>query len=257
MFMLISFPAISQTVLRLTYNPITGLFDMVADSVVWADSTGYAGAFEMPTLVLDANPDSVITKEDGVFAYSVPATGISMSNQGVADSLTLDAVFDSITVTKIIGDTYSETTDNMINPPHVYMRFADSTVTVAQDSGVWYQVTNAGDSIFNVYEITGGFTFSGDTLTVPLAGDYEITFALTLQCGSNNNASIRINSTDGELSEMYGGTGAAGEFNAIPCPAYYYLADVGDEVWFEYSNITDDDDFTLKSCIVIMKYLHP
>jgi len=260
LFLLIAFsiPAFSQTVYKYRYNVIEKCFDLVSDSVAWADTAGYANAFAMPALLIDANPDSVITKEDGVFAYTVPATGISLSHQNVADSLSVNAVFDSLTVTKLIGDTYSDAVDNVIYPPHAYMRFADSTITASQDSGTWYQVTNAGDSVYRVLEPpTGGMTVVADTIIIPQDGDYLILFDITLDCGANNNAAVRINSTDGELSRMYGGTGAAGEFDAISCTAYYYLANTGDEVWFEYSNITDGDDFNVKSSIVIITYLHP
>ena len=69
---------------KLSVNP---LLPLGLDETITTDGLVDTTVFNIDNLILDANPDSVITKEDGVLAYSVPATGISMSNQGVADSI--------------------------------------------------------------------------------------------------------------------------------------------------------------------------
>lgn len=180
--------------------------------------------------------------------HKIDSTGVTLYN---GTMLKADSVSD-------VNNNYETSMRNLINPPHAFMRFADSSVTITiSSSDTFYQITNDTDSLYRILELSGGFTSDGDTLFLPVDGHYEINFAIGVECGSNNNIKVRVNSTDGVLSEMVGGTGFIGDYDAISCPAYYHEGDAGDKVWLELANTTDTDNFDIISSIVTIKWIHP
>ena len=73
---------------------------------------------------------------------------------------------------------------------HLYgtMGFADSSQTIDLTTGVYTKITNEGDSLFST-GINRGLTFLGDSIQVPIAGDYEIAWDVS---GANVNATDEI-----------------------------------------------------------------
>jgi hypothetical protein len=184
---------------------------------------------------------------------TIPTTSIDSATGSLANRTTpMDTLFSDF----VYSGGWYDSLRWIINPPHAWMRFADSSITVNQTQDTWYQVTNTTDSLYRVLELSGGFTWSDDTLIAPIKGHYVVTFELGLDVGSNNNAEVRVNTTDGEISKMVGGSGVNGQYDAISCNAYWN-ADAGDRIWFEYRNTTDNDDFDLIASIVTVIYLHP
>ncbi len=73
---------------------------------------------------------------------------------------------------------------------HLYgtMGFADSSQTIDLITGVWKKITQESDSLFST-GINRGLVFQGDSIQVPIAGDYKISWSLS---GANANASDEI-----------------------------------------------------------------
>jgi len=65
---------------------------------------------------------------------------------------------------------------------HIYgtMGFADSSTTIALTTGSYFKITNATDSLFST-GINRGLLFQGDSIQVPLDGDYFITWDMSGQ----------------------------------------------------------------------------
>lgn len=88
----------------------------------------------------------------------------------------------TIIIIFVLGFTYNNTTvfkGNIISdtvfyiPPHVKASFKDSDVVVT-GSASFVQVTNPGDSLFNIYETNGMTYIKGDTFQIKYKGGYTI-----------------------------------------------------------------------------------
>ena len=158
----------------------------------------------------------------------------------------------------IIGNTLEDEDGiNILKPPHMWGRFADSAVTVAITQNVWAQVTNASDSLFRILE-TVDMTVDADTIfaTKNTTAHYIVTCDLTFDGVVGKIYSVRIMTDQGEISKMNFSFGAASTYNAISCPAYWETTGTGDKLWIEVTNTTDGSDLTVHSGIITVKFYH-
>jgi len=163
---------------------------------------------------------------------------------------------DSIQTYLIKGVERQDSVDHIIFPPHAYMWFNDSSVTVTMSVNNWYQVTNDEDSIMTDFELYD-ISYSGDSIILEQPGDYEGIAWVGLNVGSDNNAQARVITSKGALVSVPGGSGVLGQYNTITVPFYVEDGESGDRVWIEFRNITDNDDFSIIAAGMWIKYLHP
>lgn len=138
---------------------------------------------------------------------------------------------------------------------HAFMRFADSTSTYGFTQNNWQAISNATDSLFRKIEFED-LTYSGDSIMINYAADYDGILALSISGANNDVWEIRVNHEGSEISKMILKFGAQVDAGSITVPFYIYQASVGDYVVFEIRNTANGNDPTFNSGIVTMQYLH-
>lgn len=120
----------------------------------------------------------------GKDSLDIVGHGVIDGNLTVGETL----VADSMIVNKgvnIVDDLYLGKHFHY-EPPHGYMRFQDSSLTLNLTQNVEQELTNAYDSLWAKVECEKGFGFSGDSLTTPiyLDADYSLSgnFSLSFTC---------------------------------------------------------------------------
>lgn len=139
--------------------------------------------------------------------------------------------------------------------PHVFMSFSDSAVVPAMTQNNWVQITNAGDSLYGV-ELADDFTINADTIIVGIKGQYSVIASISyIGGGGNEDHEFRIMLNGTQKLKMHRSTTNASSNGALTLPISI-TTEVGDEIWLEVRNTSDNDDISLTSGSITMMTIH-
>ena len=126
---------------------------------------------------------------NGNIIYVNAYAGINLQTEGgQAAPITIDPDVSGAAITQI-GQTGDNDTTNVvgvfqvngvISLAHLYghMGFADSSQVITATQNVYVKITQESDSLYSTY-INRGLTFQGDSIQVPIAGDYYVNWDLS------------------------------------------------------------------------------
>ena len=142
---------------------------------------------ENTTMILGTNGQFVLTlgtDQSATFAGLIDGDGVSGSANNAID--------DTLDVTGIVDSDGGFAVGNNLSIENLYgtMGFADSSRTVALTTGTYFKITNSGDSLFST-GVNCGLLFQGDSVRVPVAGNYYISWSLTMS-GAQANDELHI-----------------------------------------------------------------
>jgi hypothetical protein len=135
-------------------------------------------------------------------------------------------------------------------PPHTFLKFSDSTVSMSLTQNVFSQVTNSNDSIYRVIESTG-FNIDADTVQCSVKGHYNIDYQLSFSGSTNDNYIIKlmgdINGNIMKLGQGEVSTSFSNQNCSLTLPCYVLLDNPGTfKVWAEIQTTTSSHSITLK-----------
>jgi hypothetical protein len=126
--------------------------------------------------------------------------------------------------------------EKILDPPHMYMYFWDSTYVQDLTLNEWIIVSDTGraDSLFIKADFDY-FTYSGDTVIAPnYSASFNIDGGLTISAGINDIIEYRIvTSDDGTIYENKIKFGVNAVPTPVPISGVYWEADASAKIWIE------------------------
>jgi hypothetical protein len=144
------------------------------------------------------------------------------------------------------------------NIPHAYGGFQNQVTTLNLTKDVWSKVTNVGNNLWVGVE-GENMTLLNDTMIFNRGGDYFGMITVSISGGVNDDFFIRLYNVTQAKQEGYiigATTTGAGNYNPITLPLYFEDIHVGDVFEVQMTNITNNDDVTLRSAVFYISYLH-
>lgn len=140
-------------------------------------------------------------------------------------------------------------------PPHGSFVFADSSVTLDMSQNTWEQISNPTNNLF-IENDAVDMTFSGDTVTIGVAGDYimitSISFSGTA-ADAYEFAFFDNGVINGAKMER---TTSQTDVGNVGIPTYLEDLEINDKITLEVRNTASNDDATVVSCSWIVWLLH-
>jgi len=180
--------------------------------------------------------------------FSVKPPDFLITQKAVTISDTLGTKFVKSPTTGLYDDI-----SYLIKPPHAWIRFADSTRTIALTQNTWAQITNPADSLFRVID-QYLLSVEDDTVSATVAGHFNVDFSLSFTGTNADIYEVRLMSTTGEIHKVSISTdGTAPHEVVVPG---YWIATAGQELWAEIRNTASNDDATVLSGGLRLLYIH-
>lgn len=136
-----------------------------------------------------------------------------------------------------------------LKPPHADLGFEDSTALFDLTQNTWVQLTNSYDSLFRVLD-NEFINVSGDSIIFLQKGSYNIHVDLYAKgTAVLTTFQFRVNSNTGQVGIKAERSTSTNQTGSVTMKRYYE-AEVGDRVWIEIVNISNDTDLTMRGASV-------
>jgi len=144
--------------------------------------------------------------------------------------------------------------EDITNRAHAFLQAMDSSLVIDLTQNEWLPIENPTGTFFAESELKD-FTTLGDTLVIPISGDYFGMFSLSITGGDDIDFEIRV-SHDATVIAKMGLTipKLAGSGN-ITLP-FFHECSAGEKVFMEIRNLTNDTDATIVHAFIFIRLLH-
>ena len=211
-----------------------------------------------------------VMRENGFIFASHDTGAFFITGDGTITKDTTNTEIDSIIAT--FGDVKKLLTDSIITlraelqnaisdslwnrtVPHAYLVAYDSSLTLPATKGVWISMRNVDGTFFNKVELDGGFASTGDSLLLPVDGDFDGHCAINL-FGSKDTYEARVLKNSTVLWKESESISANGDTISMNIPFYVWNGTKNDTIKAQIRNISDNDDPTIIGAIMKLFRIH-
>lgn len=140
----------------------------------------------------------------------------------------------------------------MIAAAGVSQTILSESITASQNT--WYDVTNVTDSLFRKLEFDD-LTYAADSVLINTTAHYDGSFAVSWNGTGTDAYSMRVLLNGVSVAKLSFDFGASMTGGSVTVP-FYIEATAGQYLRFQICNTANSNDPTIKSAIVIVKFVH-